>query len=97
MGERDFAVIEHDHRDVLERHERGLLLLDGKPECSRRSLAGREMTTLRQVTTFLRWGGVEVAEDIDVEFFDAQCGFYTNASNQSIFANCAACGHVPTD
>ena len=56
-------------------------------KCSRRSLAGREMTTLRQVTTFLRRGGVDVAENVDVEFFDAQGGFYANAFYQSILAN----------
>ena len=28
MGERDFAMVEYDHRDVLERHEGGFGLLD---------------------------------------------------------------------
>jgi hypothetical protein len=32
MGEGNFAVIEDDHRDVLERHEGSLLLLNCKPE-----------------------------------------------------------------
>ena len=30
MGEGDFAVVEHDYRDVLERHAGSLLLLDGE-------------------------------------------------------------------
>ena len=32
MGERDFAMIEDDHRDILERQERRLFLFNDKPE-----------------------------------------------------------------
>jgi hypothetical protein len=32
MGEGDLAVVEYDHCNVLEWHEGGLLLLNGKPE-----------------------------------------------------------------
>ena len=39
-------------------------------KCSRRSLAGREIITLRQPTTRLRFGGVDVAEGVDVDVHD---------------------------
>lgn len=81
MGQRDFAVVEHDHRDVLERNEGRLFLLDGEEKCSRRSLAGREIITLRQPTAFLWRGGVDVAEDVDVEFLKSQGSSYANTRN----------------
>lgn len=40
MCEGDFAVIENDHCDVLERHERRLILLDGKAELFAPQLGG---------------------------------------------------------
>ena len=30
MGERDFAMIEHDYRNVFKRYKSGFYLLDGK-------------------------------------------------------------------
>ena len=66
-------MIEHDHGDVLERHARRLRLLDDQGEMLALEL-GRvgDTTTLRQTTARLRLGGVDVAENIDVEFLDTR-------------------------
>jgi hypothetical protein len=54
MGKLDFAVVEDNDGDVLEGDVGGFSCSMAREKCSRRSLAGREIITLRQPTTFLR-------------------------------------------
>ncbi|MDR3055212.1 MAG: hypothetical protein LBU53_07405 [Zoogloeaceae bacterium] len=43
---------------------------------------------LRQPTTQLRAGGIDVAQDIYLEFLKFEGGFYANTLNRAIFAYC---------
>jgi len=43
--------------------------------------------TLRQTTTFLRRGRVNVAECVDVVFLDSDSGFDANPFDEPFFAN----------
>jgi hypothetical protein len=49
VGESDLPVVENDDGNVLERHEGVSSCSMASEKCSRRSRAGREIMTLRQV------------------------------------------------